>query len=171
MVSKKTASLPWTPGLFSVFWSKFTTVVVWMVSARPPISNPSSLFTKPLVIVPSAPIITGITITFMFYSFLVLLQGLSICLTFRFLWFSLCGPPRRQSSLYSGFSFLLLIIIRCEILRFVFKTFIVLNFSFIIITVVAFSLKLDQHNSHEKLRFFFFFLFLYNLTFLPRIRA
>ena len=42
---------------------------VWMVSARPPISIPSSLFTKPLVIVPSAPVTIGITVTFMFHSY------------------------------------------------------------------------------------------------------
>ena len=53
--------------------------VVWLVSARPPISKSSSPFTKTLGIVSSAPITTGITVTFVFHSvFLVLKQDLSI---------------------------------------------------------------------------------------------
>ena len=40
----------------------------------------------------------------MFYRFLVLWQGLSTCLSFRFLWFSLCGPPRRQNPQDGRFS-------------------------------------------------------------------
>ena len=44
-------------------------VVVWIVSTRPPISNSSSPLTTPLKIVPSTPIITGITVTFMFHCF------------------------------------------------------------------------------------------------------
>ena len=40
-----------------------------MVSARPPFSKSSSLCTNPLVIVPRAPITSGITITLMFYCF------------------------------------------------------------------------------------------------------
>ena len=35
-------------------------VIVWMVSAHPPISNSSSSFTKPLEIIPSTPIIITI---------------------------------------------------------------------------------------------------------------
>ena len=41
-----------------------STAIVWMVSARPPISNASSLFNKPLGIVPSAQITIGITVIF-----------------------------------------------------------------------------------------------------------
>ena len=74
--------------------------VVWMIPIRPPISNSSSPLSILLVTVPSAPITIGITVTFMFNSF-VLLQSLSI----RFLWFPLCGRLGRQNSLYSKFSF------------------------------------------------------------------
>ena len=43
--------------------------VVWMVSTHPLISKSSSPCTNPLVIVPRAPIIINITVTFVFYSF------------------------------------------------------------------------------------------------------
>ena len=43
--------------------------VVWMVSTRPLISKPSSLCTNSLLMVPSAQITIGISVTFMFYSF------------------------------------------------------------------------------------------------------
>ena len=43
--------------------------VIWMITVHPPISNSFSLFTKPLEIVPSAPITIGI---FMFYQELLL---------------------------------------------------------------------------------------------------
>ena len=79
--------------------------VVWMVSTRPHISKSSGPFTKHLNIVPSAPITTGITITFMShkFSFLVLWPGLCIYLSFRSLLILLCGLPGRQSSLFSWF--------------------------------------------------------------------
>ena len=43
--------------------------VVWMVSTRPSISEPSSPFCNPLVTVPKAPITIGIIVTFIFHSF------------------------------------------------------------------------------------------------------
>ena len=43
--------------------------VVWMVSTHPFISKSSSPFTNPLVTVPSASVLIGITVTFMFHSF------------------------------------------------------------------------------------------------------
>ena len=43
--------------------------VVWMVSTRPPTSKSSRPFSKPLVIVPKAPITIGTIVTFMFHSF------------------------------------------------------------------------------------------------------
>ena len=46
--------------------------LVWMVSTGPLISNTSNLFTKPLEIVPSAPVIIGTTVNFIFRSFSVL---------------------------------------------------------------------------------------------------
>ena len=49
--------------------------VVWVVSARPLISKSCNIFTKPVGIVPSAPITIGITITFMFHSFLLLFSS------------------------------------------------------------------------------------------------
>ena len=58
--------------------------VVWMILARPPISNSSSPLMKPLGIVPSAPITTSCSL-----AFLVLWQGLNTCLTFHFLLCSL----------------------------------------------------------------------------------
>ena len=59
----------WQQVSSSFHLTDFNNVVVWMVSARPPISNSFSPFTKPLGIVPSAPITIGITVTFMFHSF------------------------------------------------------------------------------------------------------
>ena len=50
----------------------FTNTVVWMVFTCPLISKSSILFTNLLGIVPSAPIIIGITVIFMFHIFLVL---------------------------------------------------------------------------------------------------
>ena len=62
--------------------------VDWMVSARTPISKFSRPFIKPLKIVAGSPIKIGTTLTPMFNSlFLVLWQGLSICLPFLFPWF------------------------------------------------------------------------------------
>ena len=48
----------------------------------------------------------GITVSLIFHNFfLVLWWGVSICLPFHFLWFSLSGPLRRLSPLYGRFSF------------------------------------------------------------------
>ena len=63
--------------------------VVCMVLILPLISNSSCLFCKSLGTVPCIPTTTGITVTFMFYSFLLLWQGPSICLFFRFLYYHL----------------------------------------------------------------------------------
>ena len=80
--------------------------LVWIVSARLPISNCSRPCTKPPGSVPIAPITTGITVTLMIHSFfLVLWQGLSTCLSFRLLWFLFCGLSGRQSSLFDCFFF------------------------------------------------------------------
>ena len=86
--------------------------VVWMDSNRPPIFNSSSLLSKPLCTVQSVPITVGITIFHMFHSFLVLWQCPKTCLSFYFLWFWLCGPPRSQNPLYGKFSSFLLIMTR-----------------------------------------------------------
>ena len=100
-----------SPQVFRTLLSILTDLnntVVWMVSARSPISNSSSPLNKYLGIIPSAPLTIGTTVIFMLHSFLVLMQGTSFL--FRFLWFSLCGPPGPQSLPYSRFSFFLLII-------------------------------------------------------------
>ena len=80
-----------------------------MVSSHPRISNSPSPFTKPLVNVISTPITIGITVTFMFhcccfFSFLATYKYLSL---FRFLLFSHCGPPARQSPVFGRSSFFL----------------------------------------------------------------
>ena len=81
--------------------------VVWMVSVRPPISNSSSLFTKLLGIVPSAPITTRITINYIFQSFFSCLpksKNLSL-FSFFFLNFSSVVPQDgKASSLFFSFS-------------------------------------------------------------------
>ena len=81
-----------------------------MVSTHPIISKSSSSCTKPLVTVPSAPITVGITVTLLFHSFSVILQGLRTYLSFNFLSVLLCGQTQRQSSLFGRFSFFLLTI-------------------------------------------------------------
>ena len=96
-----TASLLKSLGLFSVFWS-----ILIIVSTRPLISMSTNPCAKPLVTVPLAPITNGFTITFMFHSFSsVLLQDLSIYLSFRFLLVLPCGQSERQSPQFGRFSF------------------------------------------------------------------
>ena len=58
-----------------------------MVFPRPFISNSSIACINPFVIVPRAPITTGITIIFMFHRDTVLLQGQGIYLLFAFFQF------------------------------------------------------------------------------------
>ena len=62
--------------------ANLNTAVVWMVSSRPPILNSSCPLPKPLEIILSASIFTGITVTFIFHSFLLIWQDPSICLSF-----------------------------------------------------------------------------------------
>ena len=61
-----------SPQVFRILlsiWADPNYAVVWMVSNCPLISKSSCPFINPLVTVPSAPITTGITVTFMFRSF------------------------------------------------------------------------------------------------------
>ena len=80
--------------------------VILMISTHPLISKSSSPCTYPLVTVSRAPITIGITVTFMFHSFfLVLLQNLGIYLSFRFLSGLHFAQQEQQSRLFSRFSF------------------------------------------------------------------
>ena len=56
-----------------------------------------SYFSKPMEVVPGVPDIIGITATFMFTAFSALWHGLSMCLSFLVLSFSLIGPQERQN--------------------------------------------------------------------------
>ena len=80
-------------------------VLIWMISYCPLIFKSSSSFTNPFGIVPCAPITIGITVTFMFHIYLVLLQDRDIYLSFCFLLILLWGLPKWQSPLFSRFSF------------------------------------------------------------------
>ena len=74
-----------------------------MVSILPLISSSFS-FTQHFGTIPSAPTTTGITVTLLSYSFfLVLRQGPSICLLFRFLLISLCGPAANSDGKFFFF--------------------------------------------------------------------
>ena len=82
----KSSQVSWTlPSILA----DLNNAVVWMVCARPPISNSSSPFSKLLGIVPSSPITTGITVTFMFHSFFSSWA--------RSKYLSHCDPLRQQS--------------------------------------------------------------------------
>ena len=87
-----TASLLNFLELFLVFWP----ISVWMVSTHPLISRFSSPFIIPFVTLPSAPITIGITVTFMFHSFVSSLARPKYYFSFRFLSVSSCGQPERQ---------------------------------------------------------------------------
>ena len=81
--------------------------VVLMISTCPLIFISSSPFTNPLGIVPGAPATIGINVTFMAFSFfLILKHGLGTYPSFCFLLFSVCCPQGRQSPLFVWFSFL-----------------------------------------------------------------
>ena len=74
--------------------------VVWMVSACPLISKPSSLWTNPLVTILSSPITIGITVTLMFHRFFVLQQDLATYLSFHFFFSFTQGSAIRQFLLF-----------------------------------------------------------------------
>ena len=71
--------------------------VIWMRSARVPISNSPSLLPKPLRIIPSAPIVIGITVNFLSHSFFTSLarsKYLSLFYLFIYFWFPLSVVSR-----------------------------------------------------------------------------
>ena len=92
----KSPQVSWT--LLSILADLNNTVAL-MVFTHPLVSKSSSPCTSPLVTVPRAPMTIGIIVTFMFYSFSVLLLGLRTYLSFHFLSVSPRGLQERQSSL------------------------------------------------------------------------
>ena len=55
-------------------YSRRSNILVWMVSILTLISNSSSLFTQPFWTVPSAPTISGITVTFVLYTIISIIS-------------------------------------------------------------------------------------------------
>ena len=78
--------------------------VVWIVSARPPISKSSRPLSKPLGTVPRTPITIGIIVILMFDCFPSSLAR-SKYLRFRFFKSFLCSPPGWQNKRYGMSSF------------------------------------------------------------------
>ena len=76
--------------LFSIL-ADLNNAVVWIVSTHLLISKSSSPCINPLMTLTSVPITIVITVTFMFHSFLVLLQGLGSYPSFNFLSVLLCS--------------------------------------------------------------------------------
>ena len=76
----------------------------WMVSTCPLISKFPSPCNTLFVTVLSAPMKTGITVTFSFHSFSVLLYGLPTFLFIHFLSVITCGELERQSPLFARFA-------------------------------------------------------------------
>ena len=84
--------------------------IVWMVSTCPLISKSFSPCPNPLVTALRAPIIIGITVTFMFYSFLNSLPKVQVLiLLFAFFNFTLWSAGTAESTIQQGFSFLLIL--------------------------------------------------------------
>ena len=114
----KSPQVSWTP---PIILAHLNNTVVWMVLVRSPISNSSSLLTKVLGTVSSAPIKIGITINFIFYSFFnsqARFRYLSL-FSFSFIFNSVVRMVR-QSLLFCRFSLFLfffsLISTRCGLL-------------------------------------------------------
>ena len=84
--------------------------VVWMVSTHPPTSKSSSLFSNPLVTVPSAPFTIGIIVTCMFHSYFSKSKVEVFILIFTF--FPFYSVVSRDSKVdnFANFLFLLIII-------------------------------------------------------------
>ena len=102
----KSPPFAWT--LLSIL-ADLNKAVVWMVSTRRLTFKSSSPCTNHLMTVPRALTTIGVTVTFMFQSFSVLLQGPGTYFSFRPPSVLSCGPLVRQSPLFDRFSFLLTI--------------------------------------------------------------
>ena len=90
MVFHKSLSDCKSPQVSRTFLSILTVlsnVVVWMVSARPLISESSSLFNKPLVTIQKAPVTIGIIATFIFHSFFQFPSKAKVFILFFFTFF------------------------------------------------------------------------------------
>ena len=79
--------------------------VVGKVSVLLLISFSSSFFSKPLETVPSASTSISILVSFILHFFPVLWEDPSICLSFGFVLFSLCGQMEQQNPLVGKFFF------------------------------------------------------------------
>ena len=86
----------------------YNTTVVWMVSAGPLISKSSNICTNPLVTVPSAPIIIGITVTFIFHSFFFSSLARFLFLISLFTFFQFYTMTRRDGKVLFFFFFFFL---------------------------------------------------------------
>ena len=96
-----TTSLLKSPGIFSIFWPILIMLLLgWFPLVFLFLSPPF-----PLVKLSSAPITIGITVTFMFYSFSVLWQGISTYVSVRLLSILLSGLLGQQSPQFGGLSF------------------------------------------------------------------
>ena len=85
--------------------------LVLIVSTHPLISKSFSPCTNPLVTVPRAPVIIGITVTFMFHSFFNSQARSRYYLSSRFLSVLLCGLLGQQSPQFCKFSFFIFVVV------------------------------------------------------------
>ena len=100
-----TASLLNSPGLFPRLSPTSTKLLCGCYRLVLPISNFSSPLIKPLWIVPSAPVIIFITVSFMFHSFFSSLARSKIF--FFFVFFNLHSVVGRESKIHNSVCFLL----------------------------------------------------------------
>ena len=82
--SPSDSKFPYVSRILLSVLTDLSNAVVWMVSARPPISNSSSPLIKPSGIVPSVPTTICITVILIFHSFFSFLARYKYCLSFFF---------------------------------------------------------------------------------------
>ena len=103
--SQSDSKSPQVSGTLPCILADLNNAVASMVSTRPLISKSSSPSTNPLVTVPSALVMIGITVTFKFHSFSVLKLGPGTYFFFNLLSVLSSGQPERQSLLFGSLSF------------------------------------------------------------------
>ena len=116
MVSHWSLSYRKSPQVFRTLLSilaDLNKAVVWMISTCPLISKSSS----PLVTVPRAPIIIGVTDTFMFHSFFQFPSKVQVVI-FLFAYFQFYPVVTRDSKVHYSTSSLFIIIIIIIIIKF-----------------------------------------------------